>query len=147
MGLNGIQLRIKGIVQGVGFRPYVWQLAHELNLKGDVCNDAEGVLVRLLNVEELEFFISQLHERCPPLARIDSIIRQPCEWPQRPEHFIIRSSGEGRMDTQVIPDAATCPACLAELFNPQDRRYHYPFINCTHCGPRFTIIHKMPSPM
>lgn len=144
MGLNGIQLRIKGKVQGVGFRPYVWQLAHELNLKGDVCNDAEGVLVRVLNVEELEFFISQLHERCPPLARIDSIIRQPCEWPQRPEHFIIRSSGEGRMDTQVIPDAATCSACLAELFNPQDRRYHYPFINCTHCGPRFTIIHKMP---
>lgn len=144
MSPAGVQIRIKGKVQGVGFRPYIWQLAHELNLKGDVCNDAEGVLVRLVSDEDVKTFISLLYQRCPPLAKIESILSQPCEWHARPDDFTIRSSGEGRMDTQIIPDAATCNACLTELFDPQDRRYHYPFINCTHCGPRFTIMHKMP---
>ncbi|WP_159567718.1 carbamoyltransferase HypF [Budvicia diplopodorum] len=144
MSPDGIQIRIKGKVQGVGFRPYVWQLAHELNLKGDVCNDAEGVLVRLVSGQNAETFIHLLYQRCPPLAKIESTTSQPCAWPELPDDFTIRSSGEGRMDTQIIPDATTCSACLTELFDPQDRRYRYPFINCTHCGPRFTIIHKMP---
>jgi hydrogenase maturation protein HypF len=115
-------------------------------LKGDVCNDAEGVLVRLANIaaETTEALIQQLYQRCPPLAHIESITPQPFSWSVLPADFSIRSSGEGRMDTQVIPDAATCPICLSELFDPENRRYHYPFINCTHCGPRFTIIQKMP---
>lgn len=146
METSGIQLRIKGKVQGVGFRPYVWQLAHEMKLKGDVCNDAEGVLVRLITPSEKDMnaFIELLYQRCPPLARIESITSQPLSWPMEPLEFSIRSSGEGQMDTQVIPDAATCSTCLSELFDPNDRRYRYPFINCTHCGPRFTIIRKMP---
>lgn len=141
---SGIQLRIKGKVQGVGFRPYVWQLAHEMGLLGDVCNDAEGVLVRLLAESAPAAFVEQLYARCPPLARIESVTPTSFDWATQPTDFTIRSSGEGPMDTQVIPDAATCPACLNELFDSNNRRYHYPFINCTHCGPRFTIVRKMP---
>ncbi|WP_267081353.1 carbamoyltransferase HypF [Limnobaculum allomyrinae] len=143
---DGVQLRIKGKVQGVGFRPYVWQLAHDLALTGDVCNDAEGVLIRLVMPPDdiYQTFLTQLYQRCPPLAHIESITPHPLNWPILPVDFTIRSSGEGHMDTQVIPDAATCPSCLKELYYPEDRRYHYPFINCTHCGPRFTIIRKMP---
>ena len=141
---DGIQLRIKGKVQGVGFRPYVWQLAQQFGLKGDVCNDAEGVLIRLASNNKLADFQAALLKHCPPLARIDDIQIQPFEWSTQPTDFLIIHSGEGRMDTQVIPDAATCPTCLAELFDPDNRRYHYPFTNCTHCGPRFTIIKKMP---
>lgn len=145
MKSNSIQLRIKGKVQGVGFRPYVWQVAHELSLKGDVCNDSEGVLIRLWCDEKLAKFQELLYERCPPLARIDAIIVSDFTWQEaEPVDFSIRHSGEGKMDTQVIPDAATCPVCQAEIFDPTNRRYHYPFTNCTHCGPRFTIIKKMP---
>ncbi|HEQ1858095.1 TPA: carbamoyltransferase HypF [Providencia alcalifaciens] len=141
---NGIQLRIKGKVQGVGFRPYVWQLAHQCALNGDVCNDGEGVLVRLLENADIPLFTQLLYQHCPPLAHIESVQPQPFQWDELPEKFTIRHSGAGRMDTQVIPDAATCKACRDELFDPANRRYHYPFANCTHCGPRFTIIRQMP---
>ncbi|MTC49325.1 carbamoyltransferase HypF [Providencia alcalifaciens] len=141
---NGTQLRIKGKVQGVGFRPYVWQLAHQYALNGDVCNDGEGVLVRLLNTADIDLFTQLLYQHCPPLAHIESVQSQPFEWDEIPEKFTIRHSGAGRMDTQVIPDAATCKACRDELFDSTNRRYHYPFANCTHCGPRFTIIRQMP---
>ncbi len=138
----GVQLRIRGKVQGVGFRPFVWQLAQQLNLHGDVCNDGDGVEVRLL--EDPETFLVQLHQHCPPLARIDSVEREPFIWSQLPTEFTIRQSAGGAMNTQIVPDAATCPACLAEMNTPGERRYRYPFINCTHCGPRFTIIRAMP---
>ncbi|WP_369308614.1 carbamoyltransferase HypF [Providencia rettgeri] len=141
---NGIQLRVKGKVQGVGFRPYVWQLAHQQQLNGDVCNDGEGVLIRLLADANVAEFSQLLQQHCPPLAHIDSIQSQPCQWDILPNEFTIRRSGEGKMDTQVIPDAATCEACQQELFDPTNRRFHYPFANCTHCGPRFTIIRHMP---
>lgn len=141
---NGIQLRIKGKVQGVGFRPYVWQLAHQCAFKGDVCNDGEGVLVRFLADADICVFTELLYQHCPPLAHIESVQSQPFDWDEIPEKFSIRHSGAGRMDTQVIPDAATCEACSSELFDPSNRRYHYPFANCTHCGPRFTIIRQMP---
>ena len=141
---NGIQLRIKGKVQGVGFRPYVWQLAHQYHLKGDVCNDGEGVLLRLFADADIEMLTQQLYQHCPPLAYIESIQSQPFEWSEMPDKFSIRHSGAGRMDTQVIPDAATCDACRSELFEPKNRRFAYPFTNCTHCGPRFTIIRHMP---
>lgn len=138
----GVQLRIRGKVQGVGFRPFVWQLAQQLQLHGDVCNDGDGVVVRLL--EDAAEFIAKLHQHCPPLARIDSVEREPFAWPQRPADFSIRQSAGGTMNTQIVPDAATCPACLSEMNTPGERRYRYPFINCTHCGPRFTIIRAMP---
>ena len=138
----GVQLRIRGKVQGVGFRPFVWQLAQQLNLHGDVCNDGDGVEVRLR--EDPETFLVQLYQHCPPLARIDSVEREPFIWSQLPTEFTIRQSTGGTMNTQIVPDAATCPACLAEMNTPGERRYRYPFINCTHCGPRFTIIRAMP---
>ncbi|MHC9003657.1 carbamoyltransferase HypF [Enterobacter adelaidei] len=139
---NGVQLRVRGKVQGVGFRPFVWQLAQSLQLTGDVCNDGEGVLVRLAGNGGA--FTARLRQDCPPLARIDAIDLQPFTWRRVPEDFTIRHSAGGAMDTQIVPDAATCPACLAEMRDPRERRYRYPFINCTHCGPRFTIIRAMP---
>ena len=139
---NGVEIRIRGKVQGVGFRPFVWQLAQQQARFGDVCNDGAGVLVRLLG-EEADF-LAALHQHCPPLARIDEMQVQPYVWQSMPDDFVIRESGAGAMSTQIVPDAATCPACLAEMNDPQERRYRYPFINCTHCGPRFTIINAMP---
>jgi hydrogenase maturation protein HypF len=139
---NGVCIRVYGKVQGVGFRPFVWQLAQQLNLKGDVCNDAQGVEVRLLGDEHR--FLSLLYAQCPPLARIDRTQVTTYPWIELPDSFTIRHSTGGSMNTQIVPDAATCPACLAEMNNPAERRYRYPFINCTHCGPRFTIIRAMP---
>lgn len=139
---SGVQLRIRGKVQGVGFRPFVWQLAQQLRLHGDVCNDGDGVVVRLL--EEPSQFIAALYQDCPPLARIDSVEHASLIWERMPTDFAIRQSAGGSMNTQIVPDAATCPACLAEMNTPGERRYRYPFINCTHCGPRFTIIRAMP---
>lgn len=139
---SGVQLRIRGKVQGVGFRPYVWQLAQRLQLHGDVCNDGDGVVVRVQ--EDPAEFIAQLHQHCPPLARIDSVESEPFAWTQQPADFSIRQSAGGTMNTQIVPDAATCPECLVEMNTPGERRYRYPFINCTHCGPRFTIIRAMP---
>ncbi|EGT0650260.1 carbamoyltransferase HypF [Citrobacter braakii] len=139
---SGVQLRIRGKVQGVGFRPYVWQLAQRLQLHGDVCNDGDGVVVRIQ--EDPAEFIAQLHQHCPPLARIDSVESEPFAWTQPPADFSIRQSAGGTMNTQIVPDAATCPECLVEMNTPGERRYRYPFINCTHCGPRFTIIRAMP---
>ncbi|MCL9673934.1 carbamoyltransferase HypF [Citrobacter sp. MNAZ 1397] len=139
---NGVCIRVYGKVQGVGFRPFVWQLAQQLNLTGDVCNDAQGVEVRLWGDERR--FLPLLYQQCPPLARIDDTQVTPYQWPQAPLSFTIRESAGGTMKTQIVPDAATCSACLAEMNDPAERRYRYPFINCTHCGPRFTIIHAMP---
>lgn len=139
---NGITLRVKGKVQGVGFRPFVWQLAHHFGLLGQVSNDSLGVLIHLTLSSQNQHFINALTAQCPPLARIERIEQTPYQWEQLPTDFTIVKSGGGEMDTQVVPDAATCQACIDELFDPQNRRYHYPFINCTHCGPRFTIIKK-----
>lgn len=141
-GVAGVLLRVRGKVQGVGFRPFVWQLAHQLGLSGDVCNDSAGVIIRLTGAHQA--FIRRLRADSPPLAQIDSISQQHFQWPQAPQGFTIRASAAGTMSTRIPPDAATCPACLAELNDPTDLRYRYPFINCTHCGPRFTIIRAMP---
>ncbi|OOF46619.1 carbamoyltransferase HypF [Rodentibacter trehalosifermentans] len=146
--MNGIEIRIKGKVQGVGFRPFVWLLANEYELKGDVNNDGKGVLIRFIEPNEnvLQQFLSALQTKHPPLALITDIQIQKKYWENLPHFsaFIIRETENNNMDTQIVPDAATCPACIDELFNPKSRRYHYPFTNCTHCGPRFTIIKKMP---
>ncbi|CAI2404971.1 Carbamoyltransferase hypF [Serratia fonticola] len=141
---NGLRLRIKGKVQGVGFRPYVWLLARRFNLCGEVSNDGAGVIVQLWQSSAITDFLRVLPQECPPLARIDSVTSTPFNWPQQPASFTIASSGAGQVDTHIVADAATCDACLAELNSPHNRRYHYPFINCTHCGPRFTIIRRMP---
>ncbi|WP_421869319.1 carbamoyltransferase HypF [Motiliproteus sp.] len=146
------RLRIGGEVQGVGFRPHVYQLATRLKLPGRVLNDGAGVLVDLLcTAEQLAQFSEQLKRDLPPLASIDQFERQPLadldnqiEQSLRQRPFYIDHSGAGPVQTQVAPDAATCPDCLSELFDPNDRRYRYPFINCTHCGPRYSIIRQLP---
>lgn len=142
MSTSGTVIRIRGKVQGVGFRPFVWQLALRCGRAGDVSNDAEGVLIHLAGEED--GFVAALRAGCPPLARIDAVECAPYRWPRAPEAFTILNSGAGSMSTQIVPDAATCPECLAEMNDPHNRRFGYPFINCTHCGPRFTIINAMP---
>ncbi len=138
------RVRVRGTVQGVGFRPFVWRLAQELRLDGWVLNDAEGVLAEVQGASSaLTEFLRRVAADAPPLARVNAVEHEP-----RPLEagtgFAIAPSRAGTATTPVTPDAATCPDCLAELFDPADRRYRYPFINCTHCGPRFTITQGVP---
>jgi len=137
-------IRIRGIVQGVGFRPFVWQIAHELKIHGEVRNDGDGVLVRLATPEQCDAFLRALREKTPPLARIDAIEISEQESPEQFDSFTIVASRSDTARTGVPPDAATCPACLAEIRDPANRRYRYPFTNCTHCGPRLSIIRGIP---
>ncbi|WP_374291833.1 carbamoyltransferase HypF [Paenirhodobacter enshiensis] len=137
---KGTEIRVRGQVQGVGFRPFVWRLARDRGLRGWVLNDAEGVLIRIWG--ETAGFTEALRDEAPPLARIDRIeTREVTENP--PDSFEIRASKGGVADTRVTPDAATCPDCLAEIRAP-GRRHGYAFTNCTHCGPRFSILRGLP---
>lgn len=139
------EIRIRGLVQGVGFRPTVWRLATRLGLAGDVRNDGEGVLIRIAAEPRLaERLIADLKADCPPLARIDSVEYRQAEPLALVDAFSIAESDTGLMRTEVAPDAATCPACLAEIRDPFARRFRYPFTNCTHCGPRLSIICEAP---
>ena len=139
------EIRIRGLVQGVGFRPTVWRLATRLGLAGDVRNDAEGVLVRIAAETHLaERLVADLRAECPPLARIDSVEYKRAGPLAEAGAFRIMESETGEMRTEVAPDAATCPACLAEIRDPFARRFGYPFTNCTHCGPRLSIICEAP---
>jgi len=144
---SAIRVHIRGIVQGVGFRPFVYNLATQLGLAGWVRNSSSGVEIEAVGPESiLRTFLQRLREEAPPLARIDTFqvtaIPRPA---QRPSGFAIYHS-EGRPGEflPIAPDVAICDACLRELFDPGDRRYRYPFINCTNCGPRFTIIRDIP---
>jgi hydrogenase maturation protein HypF len=138
------RVRVRGTVQGVGFRPFVWHLARELGLDGWVLNDAEGVLAEIEGEPRaLREFVRRVASDAPPLARVGRV-EDDARPPEPGRGFAIVASRGGAAATPVTPDAATCPACLAELFDPRDRRYRYPFINCTHCGPRFTITRGVP---
>ena len=143
--LVGERLRVRGIVQGVGFRPTVWKLAHECRLCGSVANDGDGVSIVVWgDAADLAEFVADLPRRAPPLARIDSIEREPLIDAPVPGDFRIVESTRGAAHTAVAADAASCPACLAEIADPAARRYRYPFTNCTHCGPRLTIVEAIP---
>ncbi|NPB05731.1 MAG: carbamoyltransferase HypF [Aquificae bacterium] len=139
------RLRVFGSVQGVGFRPFVYRLATEMGLKGFVLNDPSGVLMEVEGPKEvLDRFLVRLREEKPPLAHLFGM-----ELEVLPEKgyssFEIRKSGEeGKKEVFVLPDVATCEECLAEVFDPSNRRYRYPFTNCTNCGPRFSIILRLP---
>lgn len=138
------EVRVRGLVQGVGFRPTVWRLAVDCALNGQVWNDSEGVLIQLSGEEgALARFIQRLEQEAPPLSRIDSIERRPLDQPVDDGFFIISSRG-GKAQTGVVPDAASCPACLQEVMDPANRRFRYPFTNCTHCGPRLSIVRSIP---
>ena len=138
------RIRVRGQVQGVGFRPFVYRLAMELGLSGWVLNDAGGVEIEAQGTPDaIEALLRRLKGEAPDLAQVDEVSMAPAE--VLPRHgFAILESRSGHAHTGITPDAATCPACLAEIFDPANRRYRYPFTNCTHCGPRYTITRHLP---
>ncbi len=140
-----ITIRIRGIVQGVGFRPTVWQIASRLNLAGYVYNDGDGVLVALQGKpDKLRRFESEIHLYCPPLAKIEEIEIFEAEVDPGISGFSIHESHHDSNNTGVSPDAAMCQACLDDITDPNNRRFGYAFTNCTHCGPRLSIIKAIP---
>ncbi len=140
-----VRVRVTGTVQGVGFRPYVYRLATELGLSGSVLNDERGVLIEAEGpsgaVAEL---IERLPREAPPLASIERLEREQLPAIGESGFRILASERAGDADAPVSADTATCADCLTELFDPADRRHRYPFINCTNCGPRFTIVRGTP---
>ncbi|MCX7831862.1 MAG: carbamoyltransferase HypF [Actinobacteria bacterium] len=143
--MKRIHIHLQGIVQGVGFRPFVYNLANNLGLKGWVLNSSEGVHIEIEgNDSNISDFLRLLVEKKPPRAEIKEIRVEELE-PINYKSFEIRESQKEENEFVLIsPDIATCNECLKELFDPNDRRYRYPFINCTNCGPRFTIIEDIP---
>ncbi len=139
------EIRVKGTVQGVGFRPTVYRLAKANQLRGEVSNDGQGVLIIVVGDRvSIDNFIKHLQQEKPPLARITDIIRRPYQEKREFTDFTITKSTNNQIRTEIAPDAATCPTCRAETFDPFSRWYRYPFTNCTHCGPRLSIIKHLP---
>src|SRR5215204_6535728 len=139
------EISVRGIVQGVGFRPFIYALARRHGLGGLVRNDAEGVHIEAEGApEELDLFLREIEVEAPPLAVIEAVAWRPLAVLDEGE-FRIEESREGAQRRALIsPDVATCEDCLGELFDPTNRRYRYPFTNCTNCGPRFTITRSVP---
>ena len=140
----GIRLRYQGRVQGVGFRPTVWRLAKELKLTGSVFNDRSGAVVEIWGIpSQLQEFQSLLPSALPTIAQITSLNSEALTSSPPAEFRIVESSLHGSA-FQVLPDLATCTACLEEVTQPTFDRYRYPLTNCTHCGPRYSIIEALP---
>ena len=143
--LRSASIHITGIVQGVGFRPFVYNLAVSHELKGWVKNTSAGVVIEVEGLDvNLQLFIDQLKTKSPPLASIDNMDVRISQLAGHLTFEILHSESIPSDFQPISPDISICPDCLTELFNPQDRRYRYPFINCTNCGPRFTIIYDIP---
>jgi len=139
------RLEIKGIVQGVGFRPFIYRLAKNHKLKGFVFNNTKGVIVDLEGSHSsIESVLRKIKEQSPPLAQIKEIESKNLPVKGYKDFVIKYSRKEEEKNTLVSPDIATCDSCFQELLDPSDRRYKYPFINCTNCGPRFSIIKELP---
>ncbi|HBA90845.1 MAG TPA: carbamoyltransferase HypF [Anaerolineaceae bacterium] len=141
----GLRVRVRGIVQGVGFRPFVYGLAIRNQLTGWVRNTSSGVEIEVNGRSDgLNAFLTELQQRPPLLARIDSLVSEAIQ----PDHYtqfdILESQPDPNEFIPVSPDTTICPDCQRELFDPANRRYRYPFINCTNCGPRFSIIRDIP---
>jgi hydrogenase maturation protein HypF len=138
-------IHVSGIVQGVGFRPYVFRLASNRHLNGSICNTSAGVTIEVQGpVEAVEDFVERLPAEAPPLARITHFTVREMRCNGDRDFRIVHSERGEQVRTLISPDVAICPDCLRELFDPNDRRYGYPFINCTNCGPRFTIVKNIP---
>jgi len=139
------QILVNGIVQGVGFRPFIYNLAKKLNLCGTVCNSAAGVIIEAQGLEkEINIFSNTIKTDAPPAAHITSFESNVIPLAVENGFSIKPSQKNSSASTFISPDLALCPDCLAELLDPGDRRYLYPFINCTNCGPRYTIIKQIP---
>jgi hydrogenase maturation protein HypF len=142
--VNRLHVRVEGVVQGVGYRPFVHRLAGELGLAGFVRNDARGVEIEAEgSAEAVDRFLVALRDQAPPLAVVEAVRAVGVD-PLGDSGFSIAGSGGGTPSALVTADAATCADCLAELRDPGDRRFRYPFVNCTNCGPRFTIVRGVP---
>lgn len=142
--VEGVRIRVRGRVQGVGFRPTVWRYAQESGLDGEVLNDGEGVLIRARGSQAgIGRLMARLRETPPPLADIAAMEVSPDPGPFA-TGFSIADSAPGEARTDIAPDAAICAACAAEVLDPFQRRFRYPFTNCTHCGPRLTIVRSVP---
>lgn len=146
MDIPATEIRVHGIVQGVGFRPYVYRLAAQYGLIGTISNDAEGVVIRVAGDRDgIDTLLQALRRNPPPLARIIDIRSRPTFLPAGQQGFVILTSETGRQSqTHVSPDIATCGDCRREIMDPGDRRHRYPFTNCTNCGPRYSIIRSLP---
>jgi hydrogenase maturation protein HypF len=138
-------VRVRGVVQGVGFRPFVYRVATDAHLSGYIGNDTDGVTIEIEGSDEdVATFLMRLRREPPPMARIDSIDVADLDLTGESGFSIVGSQVLGRVSTGIPADAASCADCLRELLDPSDRRYRYPFLNCTNCGPRFTITRSIP---
>jgi len=143
--IKAMRISVRGVVQGVGFRPFVYKLAHEYSLTGWVRNTSGNVEIEVEGKEEsIEGFLAKLKTKAPPMASIEEIATVSLPLKGYTSFEIRKSHAEEGKYQLVSPDIATCQACQKEIFSPSDRRYHYPFTNCTNCGPRFTIIEDIP---
>ena len=143
--LRRVRARVDGTVQGVGYRPFVYRLADELGIAGWVLNDERGVLVEAEgSPDAVEAFVARLSSDAPPLAEVRDVQAQAVDVVGTAGFEIVASERGGAATAPVTPDSATCADCLAELADPGDRRHRYPFLNCTNCGPRFTIVRGIP---
>jgi|CZKZ01.1.fsa_nt_gi hydrogenase maturation protein HypF len=139
------EVAVRGVVQGVGFRPFVYRLALEEGLAGFIGNDTDGVTIEIEGPRaSLDSFLARLRSDAPPLSRIDSVTVREAKPTGDTGFRIVASEVLGRVSTGIPADAATCPDCIRELLSPTDRRYRYPFLNCTNCGPRYTITRRIP---
>ena len=144
-GLLRRAIAVRGVVQGVGFRPFVYRLALEEGLAGFIGNDTDGVTIEIEGpATRVESFAERLRSEAPPLSRIDAVEVREVAAMAETGFRIVASEVLGRVSTGIPADAATCADCLRELLDPADRRYGYPFLNCTNCGPRFTITRQIP---
>jgi len=141
--MKSTKIVVKGIVQGVGFRPFVYGLAREMGFTGFVINTPEGVEIHIEGQSDKDIFVKRLKEESPPHSRISKMDIQQGEYGGYSD-FSIQETSEGGSSVSAPPDLFTCKDCLKEMFDPADRRYGYPFINCTNCGPRYTIIQSLP---
>ena len=136
---------VAGIVQGVGFRPFVYRLANECGLTGVIANTPAGVSIEVQGeAEAVERFLERLPKEVPPLAKITGFVPRDAELGAETSFQIVASRMDQAPRALISPDVTICEDCLRELMNPRDRRFRYPFINCTNCGPRFTIIRDIP---
>jgi len=143
--ITRLQINVNGIVQGVGFRPFVLRIATENNLNGFVRNSQSGVEIEVEgNLKDINRFVTDLREKAPPLSDIIHVETLPVTVQHSNQFEIIASTDEIGNQTLISPDVCICDDCLSELFDPRNRRYLYPFINCTNCGPRLTIIENIP---
>jgi len=139
------RIEINGTVQGVGFRPFVYKCAQQEGLRGSVCNTTDGVEIYInATAAQLQRFIASIQENPPPLATIDTIATEQVEPTFFNDFSIVHTDSKGSRSVRIPPDVSICEACERELFDPQNRRYGYPFITCTHCGVRYSIIYDLP---